>query len=78
MDKKNADDLGFGQNWSRLWVYRRRASTLVGSSGMALLFWNFEFHIVITPSSQSMWSRSRRTASPQRMPVTASRPIRAS
>lgn len=39
---------------------------------------NFEWRMVITASAESRSSRSKPTASPMRMPVAASSPIRVS
>ena len=46
------------------------------STGMCLDLPNLLRRMVRTPSSQSTSVRSRRMASPRRMPVTASRPMR--
>ena len=57
---------------------RRAPSTVLGCSGTSRDLPNLVSRIRSTPSSRSTSSRSRRSASPMRIPVTASSPIRVS
>ena len=76
VEMKNAAVGGDGWTPSRYWAYWVRAVTVLGCTGIARDFPNLESRIVITAAARSTSPRSKRQASPTRMPLVAKSPIR--